>query len=107
MRETAATPIDLNPTARDTDRPVLVNSVSGVLFFTMPVVCLVSLLPANAKLIMGLPQLFALSCTDHTVFRGDMPGVGPILLAAPWAGALVVVGEHVFARRGREFALHR
>jgi teichoic acid transport system permease protein len=97
----AATFVTLVP-----DGTNIMNYVNRVLFFATPVVYPASLLPRQAKLLVGWQPLFPLFSSYQAIFSGGMPSIGMIFQSAVWAVVLLIVGGNLFLRHEREFALH-
>lgn len=80
--------------------------VARILFFATPVVYPVTLLPPNAKALVGWTPLFPLFASYQAVFSGSMPSPLLVLEAVAWAAALLIIGTQMFLRHEREFAMH-
>ncbi len=84
----------------------VMNYISRILFFATPVVYPVTLLPPNAKALVGWQPLFALFASYQAVFSGSMPSALLLLETIAWTTGLLVVGTQLFLRHERQFAMH-
>jgi teichoic acid transport system permease protein len=84
----------------------VVQWVTRLLFFATPVIYPVTLLPPAAKAVLQFQPLYPVFAAYQAIFDGGSPSPGLVVMSAIWAGALLVIGGHVFLRHEREFALY-
>ena len=84
----------------------VVQWVTRLLFFATPVIYPVTLLPDAAKAILQFQPLYPIFAAYQAIFGGGIPSLGLVVMSAFWAGALLVLGAHIFLKHERQFALH-
>jgi teichoic acid transport system permease protein len=84
----------------------VVQWITRVLFFATPVIYPVALLPPAAKAVLQFQPLYPVFASYQSIFGGDSPSPGLLLMSALWAVALLVIGGRAFLRHEREFALY-
>jgi ABC-type polysaccharide/polyol phosphate export permease len=84
----------------------VVQWITRVLFFATPVIYPVTLLPPAAKAVLQFQPLYPVFAAYQAIFGGGSPSPGLLVMAAIWAGALLVIGGRAFLKHEREFALY-